>query len=105
MTRTHLLGAACAAMLATGAASATDLVVLRDGRELHGEFIGATGRSVHLRTADGVERRDLSQVASIRLGPREPSPEPEHAAPHAGDRVIIVGSGPDQSIEQLPAMR
>lgn len=90
------------AFLATNAVAA-DTLIMRDGRELTGQFIGSTAQSVHVRTAKGIERFALRDVHTIRLEPRAATRERKE--PAAGDdraqRAIIVGQGQTQSIERV----
>ncbi|MFT5176253.1 MAG: hypothetical protein ACI8W7_004448 [Gammaproteobacteria bacterium] len=87
-------------MLMSGSVAA-DTFVMRDGRSLVGEFLGATARSAHLRTAKGVERIPTDTIEMIRLErrarttKRDVSSRSNSAVP----RALIVGRGRAQSIE------
>jgi len=97
-----------AAVLALGLATPVmvhaDTIALRDGSVIHGEFLGATARSMQVRTRDGIRRLPITDVARIDLDPR-PEAEPDSPPPDTGQRVLIVGTGPEQTIERDPLAR
>jgi len=102
-----LTTAALALALAAALPAAADSVHLRDGRVLTGEFLGATARTLHLRTAGQIRRLSLSDVARLELDARPQEGAPAAAAPPPGQdaRVVILGTGAAQVIEVEPVVR
>jgi hypothetical protein len=100
MNASKLYGALAVYLLMSGSAGA-DTFVMRDGRSLVGEFLGATARSAHLRTADGVERIAVNKIETIRLDhrPKVTEPEVSSRSDRAAPRAVIVGLGHAQFIE------
>ena len=104
-TRPPTTLASIAALLVAGASvpAQADTAYLRSGHVLSGTFLGATPRTIHLQTREGLRRLPVSQVSELKLEPR-PEVEPAASAPRDDDRrVVIVGSGRGQSIERHTA--
>ena len=93
------IAATLALGLATPALACADTVALRDGSVISGEFLGATSRSVQIRTGDGIRRLPIADVARVELDPR-PEAAPAVAPADSDQRVVIVGTGPALSIER-----
>ncbi len=62
-----------------GLASA-DTITLRDGRSVHGTYLGGDSRNVRIATSDRVETFSVGDISTIRFGeedaPRRRDPEP-----------------------------
>jgi hypothetical protein len=93
MNASKLYGALAVYLLMSGSAGADTFVM--------GEFLGATARSAHLRTADGVERIAVNKIETIRLDhrPKVTEPEVSSRSDRAAPRAVIVGLGHAQFIE------
>jgi len=104
--REALPGALVAALLGAALPASADTVHLRDGRVVTGEFLGATARTLHMRTRERIRRLELSEVERVELDPRQDEePVAARSGPVAGQRVTIVGTGPAQAIEREPVTR
>lgn len=50
-----------------------DTVVLRSGREINGDYLGGTPRTVRMQVGERVETVDVDKIVEIRFGSAEPS--------------------------------
>ncbi len=87
--------AVCAA-LAMAAAVSADTLTLRDGRVIHGQYIGGTSDAIQMDVNGVVQTFDLRDVRSLT---RDSNPPP--AAP--GAPPVLITSSPDAVAAPAPA--
>ena len=102
---TRFWTAAMVLSLSAGA-GAGDLLTLKDGRTLDGEYVGGSRTAVHFRVGSRIEHFPLDEVRSLGFDPaREPLVLVVPPAEPASD-VLIVPAGDGISaleIQRLPS--
>lgn len=53
-----------------------DTITLKDGRVIHGTYLGGTARQMRIEMGDQIQTLDVSDVARIEFGGSEPAPPP-----------------------------
>ncbi len=91
----------CAAALLVLCLGATaDELRLRDGSRIEGTLQGASARTLHLRTADGIRHVPIAEVEAASFAPRDHAPRAPTA--RATAPAMIVGDGSAQTIRRAP---
>jgi hypothetical protein len=93
----RLLTVAIALTLASGAFA--DTVRLKDGRVVHGTYLGGTPRQVRMEVGDQIQSLDVTDIERIEFGgvaamPAPPPPPPPPPARQAEDRPVLRRSEP-----------
>src|SRR5262249_39885276 len=68
-------------LLLLAGVSYADSVTLRDGRTVHGSFVGGDARSIRIAVGDRVETYAIGDVANVSFEAPPPPPPPAAALP------------------------
>jgi hypothetical protein len=93
----------CVAILLTLASAAfADTVTLKDGRVIHGTYLGGSPRQVRLEVGDGIQSFDVSDIARIEFGHEAPPPpppaDPDRPVMHRRDEQPPISPEPVASV-------
>jgi hypothetical protein len=106
--------------LAVSFASA-DTLTLRDGRTIHGTFVGGTSRQVRMAVDDRVDSFDINEISDLKFGSapsraeappaeRPRAAEPEPPPPQREQRVELMrpepaprSAGPQRATVEIPS--
>ena len=80
----------------------SDTLLLRDGRSVHGTYLGGDARRIRMAVGDAVQSFEVDQVNRLEFGAPAPAPAARAVAPEP-DRPRILR--PERSVAPAPAAR
>jgi hypothetical protein len=104
----RLLTLAIALTLASGAFA--DTVRMKDGRRVHGTYLGGSARQVRIEVGDQIQTLDVTDIERIEFGgpaamPAPPPPPPPPPPAEAEDRPRQYNDRPRQAEDRPRLMR
>ncbi len=97
---------ACLAVFAWAAIAAADTLELKDGRVIHGKYMGGTQAQIRFEVNGKLELYPVSDLVALTFG-SEPAPQaeeaPAQAAPVAGQASAEKGSQAPEKTMAVPA--